>query len=70
MTGYDKSKYDSYTFFFYRTLIYALGLNISDAFGKFGTNGWYHWTIEEQWAVFYAQNFMLLVFVWYLGKRA
>jgi hypothetical protein len=45
-----------------------LGINITDAFGKFGTNGWYHWTTEEQWAVTYAQNFMLLSFVWYLGE--
>ncbi|KAI8645616.1 hypothetical protein BD408DRAFT_360915 [Parasitella parasitica] len=49
------------------TLIYSLGINITDAFGKFGTNGWYHWTTEEQWAVTYAQNFMLLSFVWYLA---
>ncbi|KAL9541791.1 hypothetical protein PS6_010137 [Mucor atramentarius] len=49
------------------TLIYSLGINITDAFGKFGSNGWYHWTTEEQWAVTYAQNFMLLSFVWYLA---
>lgn len=30
--------------------------------------GWYHWTLEEQWAVAYAQNAMLVSFVWYLGK--
>lgn len=51
-----------------RTLIYSLGISMTDAFGKFGANGWYHWTTEEQWAVTYAQNFMLLSFVWYLGK--
>lgn len=49
------------------TLIYALGINISDAFGKFGLKGWYHWTTEEQWAVTYAQNFMLVSLVWYLA---
>ncbi|CEP15135.1 hypothetical protein [Parasitella parasitica] len=49
------------------TLIYSLGISITEAFGKFGTNGWYHWTTEEQWAVTYAQNFMLLSFVWYLA---
>jgi hypothetical protein len=45
-----------------------LGIDISAAFGKFGANGWYHWTVEEQWAVIYAQNFMLVSFVWYLGS--
>lgn len=55
-------------FFICRTLIFILGLSITDAFGKFGLKGWYHWTLEEQWAVIYAQNAMLVSFVWYLGK--
>ncbi|KAI8342242.1 hypothetical protein BD560DRAFT_339084, partial [Blakeslea trispora] len=50
-----------------RTLIYILGINVSDAFGNIGTNGWYHWTAKEQWAVLYAQNFMLIALVWYLA---
>ncbi|KAI8970791.1 hypothetical protein BDB01DRAFT_731411 [Pilobolus umbonatus] len=49
------------------TLIYVLQLNVSDLFGKFGSNGWYHWTSEEQWALLYAQNFMLIGFVWYIA---
>jgi hypothetical protein len=52
----------------YRTLVYALGISVSEVFGKFGAHGWYHWTPEEQWAVIYAQNFLLISFVWYLGK--
>lgn len=53
----------------YRTLVYSLNIGASSIFGKFGTNGWYHWTYEEQWAILYSQNFFLLSFVWYLGKR-
>ncbi|CEI97849.1 hypothetical protein RMCBS344292_11974 [Rhizopus microsporus] len=49
------------------TLVYSLGINVSEIFGKFGANGWYHWTPEEQWAVIYAQNFLLISFVWYLA---
>ncbi|CAO3692490.1 unnamed protein product [Rhizopus stolonifer] len=49
------------------TLIYSLNTNVSTIFGRFGSNGWYHWTQEEQWAILYAQNFFLLSFVWYLA---
>ncbi|KAI7862736.1 hypothetical protein BDF14DRAFT_1851990 [Spinellus fusiger] len=49
------------------TLAYSLKTNVSDIFGHFGESGWLHWTAEEQWAVLYAQNFMLLVLVWYFA---
>ncbi|EIE87632.1 hypothetical protein RO3G_12343 [Rhizopus delemar RA 99-880] len=49
------------------TLVYSLNIGASSIFGKFGTNGWYHWTYEEQWAILYSQNFFLLSFVWYLA---
>ena len=50
-----------------RTLIYSLGISASQAFGSYGNNGWLHWSREEQWAVLYAQNFMLISFVWCLA---
>ena len=50
-----------------RTLIYSLGIPASQAFGSYGSNGWLHWSREEQWAVLYAQNFMLISFVWCLA---
>ncbi|KAI7850620.1 hypothetical protein BDC45DRAFT_546585 [Circinella umbellata] len=49
------------------TLIYSLGISASQAFGSYGNNGWLHWSREEQWAVLYAQNFMLIAFVWCLA---
>src|SRR4051812_23565490 len=42
--------------------------NVAPKFGAFGPGGWLHWTSEEEWAVLYAQNIMLVVFVWYLGE--
>ncbi|KAI8393407.1 uncharacterized protein BYT42DRAFT_550947 [Radiomyces spectabilis] len=48
-------------------IIYSLGVATGDVFGGFGASGWFHWTHEEQWAVLYGQNFMLIVFVWYLA---
>jgi hypothetical protein len=44
-----------------------LDINVSDALGKFGMIGWKPWTAEEQPAIAFAQNFVLLVFVWYLA---
>ncbi|KAI8140299.1 hypothetical protein BJV82DRAFT_671729 [Fennellomyces sp. T-0311] len=49
------------------TLINSLGIPASQAFGGLGSNGWLHWTREEQWAVLYAQNYMLIAFVWCLA---
>ncbi|KAI9484564.1 hypothetical protein BDB00DRAFT_854740 [Zychaea mexicana] len=52
------------------TLIYSLGIPASQAFGGLGSSdrgGWLHWTREEQWAVLYAQNLMLISFVWCLA---
>lgn len=48
--------------------MYTAGISTSTAFGGYGTGGWLHFTREEQWAVLYAQNFMLICLVWYLGK--
>lgn len=39
----------------------------SAAFGGFGQHGWLHWSHEQQWGVLYAQNFMLICFVWCLA---
>ncbi|KAL0077234.1 hypothetical protein J3Q64DRAFT_1640643, partial [Phycomyces blakesleeanus] len=50
-----------------RTLAYSLNITASDIFGGFGERGWLHWTAEEQWALLYAQNFMLIVLVWYFA---
>ncbi|ORZ03694.1 hypothetical protein BCR43DRAFT_429587 [Syncephalastrum racemosum] len=49
------------------TLVYTAGISTSTAFGGFGSGGWLHLTRDEQWAVLYAQNFMLICLVWYLA---
>jgi hypothetical protein len=41
----------------------------SQIFGDLGSTGWLHWDIDIQWAVLYAQNCMMLIFVWYIGMR-
>ncbi|KAG0183213.1 hypothetical protein DFQ29_008573 [Apophysomyces sp. BC1021] len=49
------------------TLVYLMDVKVIELFGSYGSHGWLHWSAEEQWAVLYAQNFMLIVFVWYLA---
>ncbi|KAH8547609.1 hypothetical protein BGW37DRAFT_514939 [Umbelopsis sp. PMI_123] len=39
----------------------------SQIFGDLGSTGWLHWDIDIQWAVLYAQNCMMLIFVWYIA---
>ncbi|RUS17997.1 hypothetical protein BC937DRAFT_89258 [Endogone sp. FLAS-F59071] len=52
-----------------RSLLAFIGrpTNVAYEFGSFGPEGWLHWTSAEQWAILYAQNIMLFVFVWYLA---
>ncbi|KAI8076326.1 uncharacterized protein BX664DRAFT_344388 [Halteromyces radiatus] len=49
---------------FIMSLVYGMNAPASQIFGLFGTQGWLHWTNEQQWAVILAQNFMLIIFVW------
>ncbi|KAG2187033.1 hypothetical protein INT44_003261 [Umbelopsis vinacea] len=39
----------------------------TEIFGDLGTTGWLHWNNEIQWAVLYAQNCTMLIFVWYIA---
>lgn len=54
---------------FLRCLVHFLTgiVPAGDIFGELGATGWLHWNNEVQWAVLYAQNCMLLIFVWYIG---
>ncbi|KAG9296240.1 hypothetical protein G9A89_014832 [Geosiphon pyriformis] len=54
--------------------VYALSLYSFDdeqhgsfIFGSYGNEVWLHWTLGQQWAVLYAQNCALFIFVWYLA---
>ncbi|GAA5795183.1 hypothetical protein HPULCUR_000537 [Helicostylum pulchrum] len=59
---------DFWRFMCYFLLRFILVIVMSVAiYAIFGMKGWYHWTLEEQWAVAYAQNAMLVSFVWYLA---
>ncbi|ORX61286.1 hypothetical protein DM01DRAFT_251785 [Hesseltinella vesiculosa] len=50
------------------TLIYSLDLSIQQVVGFFGSNsGWLHWSRNNQLGILYAQNFMLVSFVWCLA---
>lgn len=49
-----------------RTLAYTANAEATQVFGHFGDAGWLHWSGKEQWAVLYAQNFMLIALVWHL----
>ncbi|KAL1926772.1 hypothetical protein VTP01DRAFT_5418 [Rhizomucor pusillus] len=48
------------------TLAYTANAEATQVFGHFGDAGWLHWSGKEQWAVLYAQNFMLIALVWHL----
>lgn len=49
--------------------MYILQISTDQVFGLYGETGWLHWSSEQQWGILYAQNFMLVIFVWCTGKK-
>ncbi|OZJ02713.1 hypothetical protein BZG36_03847 [Bifiguratus adelaidae] len=41
-------------------------MHATDIFGRYGANGWLHWTSEEQWPVMVSENVMSVAFIWSL----
>ncbi|KAI8071248.1 hypothetical protein BC940DRAFT_234491, partial [Gongronella butleri] len=49
-------------------VVFSLKISVTQVIGSFGSNGgWMHLSSKEQIAMLYAQNFMLVSFVWCLA---